>query len=132
MQLARGIKYIHEVSNLIHRDIKSPNLLLNGRGEVGWASIALHGESRLHLCRVVWPVFDAVENCENRGHVLFLLLDASRCGKSAVCFPVVSLGFASQLKISDFGMTLVGGTQAQNHTNQVGTLRWMAPEVRIS
>ena len=66
VQLARGMKYLHEKGEMIHRDLKSPNILLNSNG---------------------------------------------------------------QLKIVDFGLTLMGHAQHNNKTAEVGTLRWMAPEV---
>ena len=65
IQLARGMKHLHEKGGLVHRDLKSPNVMLNSQ---------------------------------------------------------------KQLKIVDFGLTMAGANRNEA-TAEVGTLRWMAPEV---
>mmetsp|Transcript_32075 Transcript_32075/g.90949 ORF Transcript_32075/g.90949 Transcript_32075/m.90949 type:complete len:635 (-) Transcript_32075:296-2200(-) len=41
LQLARGMRYIHEVANMIHRDLKSPNLLLGESGQLKVADFGM-------------------------------------------------------------------------------------------
>ena len=41
MQIARGLKYLHESARLVHRDLKSPNILLRTTGEVKIADFGL-------------------------------------------------------------------------------------------
>jgi protein-serine/threonine kinase len=65
--MTRGLQYIHDVAGLMHRDLKSTNLLLNTR---------------------------------------------------------------NRLKIADFGLCCLGDDGQTNQVMEVGTLRWMAPEVR--
>jgi serine/threonine protein kinase len=66
-QLASGVQHIHEVAGLMHRNLKSPNLLLNRNG---------------------------------------------------------------QLKISQLGLSCLGEEGQTGQKMEIGTLRWMAPEVR--
>uniref|UniRef100_A0A061R5V2 Tkl protein kinase n=1 Tax=Tetraselmis sp. GSL018 TaxID=582737 RepID=A0A061R5V2_9CHLO len=68
IQVARGLQYIHDVAGLMHRDLKSPNLLLSSMGE---------------------------------------------------------------LKIADFGLCCLGDVGQQNQIMEIGTLRWMAPEILL-
>jgi len=67
LQFASGMRYIHDTARMLHRDLKTPNLLLTKSGK---------------------------------------------------------------LKIADFGMTL-GDDEHNNQTAEVGTLRWMAPEMML-
>uniref|UniRef100_A0A7S1SXI6 Protein kinase domain-containing protein n=1 Tax=Tetraselmis chuii TaxID=63592 RepID=A0A7S1SXI6_9CHLO len=68
IQMTRGLQYIHDVAGLMHRDLKSTNLLLNTR---------------------------------------------------------------NRLKIADFGLCCLGDDGQTNQVMEVGTLRWMAPEILL-
>mmetsp|Transcript_26906 Transcript_26906/g.47911 ORF Transcript_26906/g.47911 Transcript_26906/m.47911 type:complete len:218 (-) Transcript_26906:95-748(-) len=68
IQLASGVQHIHEVAGLMHRNLKSPNLLLNRNG---------------------------------------------------------------QLKISQLGLSCLGEEGQTGQKMEIGTLRWMAPEVLL-
>jgi len=68
LQLASGVQYIHKVAGLMHRNLKTPNLLLNSSG---------------------------------------------------------------RLKISQLGLCCLGDEGQTNQLMEVGTLRWMAPEVLL-
>lgn len=65
-QLAHGLHYLHTEAGMMHRDLKSPNLLLSSKGE---------------------------------------------------------------LKIADFGLCCLGDEGQTNQIMEIGTLRWMSPEV---